>query len=679
MHLVLYFILGVASQQILSTGDSNTKPDKQDTTTVKVVGAPSLECTEPSSVLQAPIPIIPKQSPAQVVSSQVRTRPLQTLLPAPPKPVIVTAATTLSSNTVVRKLPQILPAPAKTTVMLPVAKANQPLITTSAITSLGSTSSLGTTASLSNTALLGSTGKVPLVHFVAKSTQPTMVSKLCVSKTVPVVSTQVSPAPGTLLAQPGQQMAIASKSAGALQIGSTQDVKQHSSLEAEGHCEKDKSKTESCSSDVTSGNKEDNDDTKTDNNTSSEDDSLLVCSETIDSGAGLHEVSPQEEIPEATPDEVLAMSTPLKQSQHLNVTDNKEEGNFEALPSVAVTKTPPPLPENPKVVVEVLDALDTKPKQLNAKDKIEEDETKNENNQDMLFENSTNLEEHKDFDKTGNGQDYDAVNSFLEIFSHDQVKDRGETTTNDSCVDEMNTKGDNDTKDEKTKINTNTEKQSLHSTDENMKTTLPDLSAGSSSILSAFDFLDTGKNNVDTKSTSELQPSNVVQKDTNMIPQDLSENTSTGSGLNVQSLKEFAQKTIEESNSNSCTHIPQNTNILENNSSQMSNTISTSLSLSNNEALATSSSGGQELSESEKLALEAIANVRTSSRKRKPPTVLTLSPPRQTSGWVRGALRYSTYFLPACVHPFPPHPPSRKNPPRFFPLEGEGWEPMYRG
>jgi hypothetical protein len=53
-----------------------------------------------------------------------------------------------------------------------------------------------------------------------------------------------------------------------------------------------------------------------------------------------------------------------------------------------------------------------------------------------------------------------------------------------------------------------------------------------------------------------------------------------------------------------------------------------------------SAADGQDLTESEKLAL-AIANVRTSGRKRKPPTILTLSPPRQTSGWIRGALRYN--------------------------------------
>ena len=47
-----------------------------------------------------------------------------------------------------------------------------------------------------------------------------------------------------------------------------------------------------------------------------------------------------------------------------------------------------------------------------------------------------------------------------------------------------------------------------------------------------------------------------------------------------------------------------------------------------------------ELTEKEIRALEAFGNVRTSGRKRKPPSSLDVSPPRQVSGWVRGALRY---------------------------------------
>lgn len=46
-----------------------------------------------------------------------------------------------------------------------------------------------------------------------------------------------------------------------------------------------------------------------------------------------------------------------------------------------------------------------------------------------------------------------------------------------------------------------------------------------------------------------------------------------------------------------------------------------------------------ELTEKEIRALEAFGNVRTSGRKRKPPSSLDVSPPRQVSGWVRGALR----------------------------------------
>ena len=46
-----------------------------------------------------------------------------------------------------------------------------------------------------------------------------------------------------------------------------------------------------------------------------------------------------------------------------------------------------------------------------------------------------------------------------------------------------------------------------------------------------------------------------------------------------------------------------------------------------------------DLTEKEIKALETAANVRTSGRKRKPPWSLDVSPSRQVSGWVRGALR----------------------------------------
>ena len=61
--------------------------------------------------------------------------------------------------------------------------------------------------------------------------------------------------------------------------------------------------------------------------------------------------------------------------------------------------------------------------------------------------------------------------------------------------------------------------------------------------------------------------------------------------------------------------------------------LSTSTSSSN------SATESVELTEKEIRALEAFGSIRTSGRKRKPPTSLDVSPPRQVSGWVRGALR----------------------------------------
>ena len=51
-----------------------------------------------------------------------------------------------------------------------------------------------------------------------------------------------------------------------------------------------------------------------------------------------------------------------------------------------------------------------------------------------------------------------------------------------------------------------------------------------------------------------------------------------------------------------------------------------------------------ELTEKEMKALEAFGSVRTSGRKRKPPSSLDVSPPRQISGWVRGALRFVNFI-----------------------------------
>ncbi|KAJ7351015.1 hypothetical protein OS493_037195 [Desmophyllum pertusum] len=60
--------------------------------------------------------------------------------------------------------------------------------------------------------------------------------------------------------------------------------------------------------------------------------------------------------------------------------------------------------------------------------------------------------------------------------------------------------------------------------------------------------------------------------------------------------------------------------------------LSTSTSSSN------SATDCSELTEKEIRALEAFGNVRTSGRKRKPPSSLDVSPPRQISGWIRSAL-----------------------------------------
>jgi len=71
--------------------------------------------------------------------------------------------------------------------------------------------------------------------------------------------------------------------------------------------------------------------------------------------------------------------------------------------------------------------------------------------------------------------------------------------------------------------------------------------------------------------------------------------------------------------------------------------LSTSTSSSN------SATECSELTEKEIRALEAFGNVRTSGRKRKPPSSLDVSPPRQVSGWVRGALRCVIIFKVALL------------------------------
>ena len=54
----------------------------------------------------------------------------------------------------------------------------------------------------------------------------------------------------------------------------------------------------------------------------------------------------------------------------------------------------------------------------------------------------------------------------------------------------------------------------------------------------------------------------------------------------------------------------------------------------------------KEMTDRERKALEAIASVRTSGRKRKAPMALDVSPPRPTAGWIRSALRLvSSVFI----------------------------------
>ncbi|XP_015756610.1 PREDICTED: BRCA2-interacting transcriptional repressor EMSY-like [Acropora digitifera] len=222
--------------------------------------------------------VSPKLSPqitpglsAPTVTTQVRSRPLPAILPAPPKPSsLQQAASGLPATAGTRKLPTILPAPAKSVNVYP-------------------------------------TVIVPVVTAVGAK----LLSSVSVSATKPGSCTAgISP-----LNEVVGQKYLKVAPAGQDTISAATD---QAFLKVQENSEKSEpTETSGLEVPVT---RDQNPVTECDNNTSSEDDSLLMCSETIDSNCGIAEVPTAIDF-----FPTVAESTPVK--------GQSDEGAHSALPS----------------------------------------------------------------------------------------------------------------------------------------------------------------------------------------------------------------------------------------------------------------------------------------------------------------------------------------------------------
>uniref|UniRef100_A0A6P8HNP5 BRCA2-interacting transcriptional repressor EMSY-like n=1 Tax=Actinia tenebrosa TaxID=6105 RepID=A0A6P8HNP5_ACTTE len=671
---------GIGSQLSQSPSEKKKAAEKP----AKITTVPSLECTETSSFLKAPQATIPKTGAASTLSSQGRTRPLQTLLPAPPKPTAVTSTTPLPSAPTGRKLPQILPAPAKTTVLVPLA--------TPATQTVGSTT-LVSTAVVSTG---GSNSKVPMVQLMSKSTAPPVVSKLSFTNAFPGSSTSVSPAGSqakTSLTHSGLIPQVTNESPGSLvetlptvpvvldntvnlvipksNASFTDTQKEPTDQESRAHDDKPEEQEPS---------KADHLKTEGDNNTSSEDDSLLVCSETSlqDGPLTPEEISPEDRAGNLTSSPVQPLQATSISSRSLLAAHNDsghEKCTSTFLSNENVTdfqgKTTPEVNDSSKIVNDILNDLDSV-HDLKEKSQAKPCEKQPSALNDRDFEKCKELEEVKNISlQEGLGgknlamddvKDFGAVSSFLLNFVGENMSDQNASNSSESS----SVSSGLDSK-ELQEVNvglkpdqTNEILAESKQQNEGLKTTVQfspesrvfsgnlDISSISLNISSTSKAEESLQNKVnhDGFSLENIHShSNKVDHDLKDLPQNLFGcSTSSKESLCNQSSATFVQSSVEQSlveNSNQY-HLKDSVQCPSEQSMKDLPQTSVNSDIIGNMLAAHASSSSAEheegLTESERLALEAIANVRTSGRKRKPPTILSLSPPRQTSGWIRGAL-----------------------------------------
>ena len=354
-----------------------------------------------------------------------------------------------------------------------------------------------------------------------------------------------------------------------------------------------------------------------DNNTSSEDDSLLMCSETIDSGCGNTEVpSAMDFFPN------MAESTPVK--------DEAEQGP-DVMPQTMQEST-----EGHETALDPLSLQDIEVSDcdLDCGNSLQQDlihdtkpcETQPETVAEESVENVTvqRLDDTSEISELiRGGLSENIYSESLQMAEHEEEKTHKPIVESDLCssfggthCDNQNVivKGQEDgVPVENTGHPVDDALQIIESFVESMEANSGDKSEATlSSDDLPLEFLQSS-----TMESSALPEAPTTVKE-NLINEQISTQTETDKGLGEDQTSNVLPRFEEESGEVSDALI---------------DVLSTSTSSSN------SASESPELTERELKALEAFGSIRTSGRKRKPPTSLDVSPPRQVSGWVRGALR----------------------------------------
>lgn len=506
---------------------------------------------------------------APTVTTQVRSRPLPAILPAPPKPSSVTQAPQapagVSTTASVRKLPTILPAPAKNVAVFP-------------------------------------TVLVPMATGVSSHAGAQLQSSVPLAVSSPASGTVGTLALNEVIGQQYPSVVPASHDTGL--IAATQG---NLFSETHGSEMNENSELSVMSSSKLPVLNEQSSAAECDNNTSSEDDSLLMCSETIDSGCNITEVPSAMDfftnVVESTPikdqaehdatqmpqtvlecaEECETVLDPLSlQDIELSVSDldtdtatqkdlTSEAQSCETQPEAAPESIENVTVQRLDVSSEISDIVDSG---------LSED----------ISPESLHMADHEDekLDKpdpeselcSSLGSAHYGDQNVVEKGGHDGLPVENALQIIESFVESMEASSEAE--------------ETKHSSNDSPAGFLQSSSLESSALP---ELLITEKGNANTEQMTNA-----------------TDDKSLGEGQNLNILPKFEEESWDVSD----TPI---------------DVLSTSTSSSN------SATESFELTEKEIKALEAFGNIRTSGRKRKPPTSLDVSPPRQISGWVRGALR----------------------------------------
>lgn len=503
--------------------------------------------------------VSPKLSPqitpglsAPTVTTQVRSRPLPAILPAPPKPSsLQQAASGLPATAGTRKLPTILPAPAKSVNVYPTVIV--PVVTAVGAKLLSSVSVSATKPGS------GTAGISPLNEVVGQK------------------YLKVAPA--------GQDTISAATDQAFLKV-------QENSEKSE------PTETSGLEVPVT---RDQNPITECDNNTSSEDDSLLMCSETIDSNCGITEVPTAIDF-----FPTIAESTPVK--------GQSDEGVHSALSSSKEQETN----DDPLSLQDTGVSL----AELITKDPDQEDLDSKTNPCDNQLVTGTESIENVMV------QRLDATSEITEIVAGSVP----ENLYPESLHDEEPLEPVLD-------VGLSSSLQSPRFDDQNVKVNCGEELVANTGLPvdNALHIIESFVESMEANSGEKCEP-NLPGEDLQIghLQSSCTENLPLPDVGTVGNENEKSEQIItgtetdkDHNESQPSTSFPR---FDEENWDGPIDVLSTSTSSSN------SASESTDLTEKEIRALEAFGNIRTSGRKRKPPSSLDTSPQRQVSGWVRGAL-----------------------------------------